>query len=285
MLLLAANAVVEPPIVNQPIVEPPIVNQPIVEPTIAAPIIHIIPPMDPPAVEPALAPAIIPIIALEPAHASAPAILEIGATTIHPIEPVPRAPFSGLIPQFKQDKRRPEVWVCYNPQRQIIPNAVVPLDLPKGITESITLSSLGNNRHSFFAVRYNNHHLRYTYGGRSGYNRENAYMEAALCLRHLLVKFIYTIDHSMERNTAWYDTLDNLLDDLDNRASNQPLQLARLNSTSTTATTLGSHSPLVIHDYDDNDNYDFGAYDMDAPLQGSSMDIEPLIVDFENDFI
>ena len=89
----------------------------------------------------------------------------------------------------------------------------------------------------------------------------------------------------MERNTAWYDTLDNLLDDLDNEAAKQPLQLARLNSTSTTATTLGSNSPLIIHDYDDNDNFNFGEYDMDAPIQGSSMDIEPLIVDFDNDFI
>ena len=97
-------------------------------------------------------------------------------------------------------------------------------------------------------------------------------MEAALCLRHLLVKFIYTIDHSMERNTAWYDTLDNLLDDLDNAASTQqPLLLARLNSTSTTTTTLGSDSPLIIQDYDDNNNYDFGEYDMDAPVQGTGI--------------
>ena len=93
----------------------------------------------------------------------------------------------------------------------------------------------------------------------------------------------------MERNTTWYDTLDTLLDDLDNQATNQqqPLQLARLNSTDTTTTTLTtlrSTSPLIIHDYD-NDNFDFGAYDIDAPIQASSMDIEPLIVDFENDFI
>ena len=112
-------------------------------------------------------------------------------------------------------------------------------------------------------------------------------MEAARCLRHLLIKAVYLVDVSMERNTAWYDTLDTLLDDLDHEAANQPLQLARLNSTSTTTTTttLGSNSPLIIHDYDDNDNFDFGAYDIDAPVQGSSMGIEPLIVDFENDFI
>ena len=89
----------------------------------------------------------------------------------------------------------------------------------------------------------------------------------------------------MERDTTWYDTLDTLLDDLDKEAANPPLQLARLNSTATTTTTLGSNSPLIIHDYDENDNFDFGDYDIDAPVQASSMDIEPLIVDFDNDFI
>ena len=234
------------------------------------------------AVEPALAPAIMPILAVEPAHAPAPANFEIGATTIHPIEPVPRS-LPGPIPQFKQEKHRPQVWLCYNPQRQLIPNAVVPLIFPKGITESRTFTALNNNRHSFFAVRFNNHHIRYSYGGRNGYTRENAYMEAARCLRHLLIKTIYTIDHSMDLNTDWYDTLDNLLDDLDQTATQPQLQLARLNSISTTTTTLGSDSPLIIQD--DDDNYDFGNYDVDAPVQGSSMDIEPLVVDFENDFI
>ena len=249
-------------------------------PTMAAPaMINLIP-----AVEPALAPAIIPILAVEPAYAPAPTHFEIGPTTMHPIEPVPPA-IPEPIPQFKRDTARPQVLLCYNPQRQTIPNAVVPLEFPKGITESVSLTALNNNRHSFFAVRYNNHHIRYTYAGRSGYSRENAYMEAARCLRHLLIKAIYLVDVSMERNTTWYDTLDTLLDDLDHEAANQPLQLARLNSTSTATTTLGSNSPLIIHDYDDNDNFNFGEYDMDAPIQGSSMDIEPLIVDFDNDFI
>ena len=87
----------------------------------------------------------------------------------------------------------------------------------------------------------------------------------------------------MDLNTDWYDALDNLLNDLDQTATQPQLQLARLNSISTTTTTLGSESPLIIQD--DDDNYDFGNYDMDAPVQGSSMDIEPLVVDFENDFI
>ena len=111
-------------------------------------------------------------------------------------------------------------------------------------------------------------------------------MKAAHCLRYLSIKAIYTVDQSMERNTDWYDTLDNLLDDLDDTATTQqpPLQLARLNSTSTTSTTLGSTSPLIIHDYDD-DNFDFGDYDMEPTVQSSSIDIQPLIVDFDNDFI
>ena len=274
----------------------PVTTAAIIDPPIAAPIVHqripIIPVMAPPAminvitaVEPVLAPTIIPILTVEPAHAPAPAIFEIGPTTIHPIEQVSRS-LPGPIPQFKRDTARPEVWLCYKPQRQFIPNAVVPLVFPKGITESVTLTALKNNRHSFFAVRYNNHHIRYSYGGRGGYTRENAYMEAARCLRHLLIKTIYTIDHSMDLNTDWYDKLDNLLDDLDNTATTHPqLQLARLNSLSTTTTTLGSNSPLIIHDYDETDNFDFGDYDIDAPVQASSMDIEPLIVDFENDFI
>ena len=260
-------------------IEAPIIQQriPIIPPMAAPAMINVIP-----AVEPALAPAIMPIVTFEPAHAPAPAIFEIGPTTIHPIEPVPPS-IPGPIPQFKREKHRPQVLLCYKPQRQTIPNAVVPLEFPKGITESVTLTSLNNNRHSFFAVRYNNHHIRYSYGGRGGYTRENAYIEAARCLRHLLIKTVYLIDVSMERNTAWYDTLDTLLDDLDHEAQHQPLQLARLNSTSTTTTTFGTESPLIIQD--DDDNYDFGNYDMDAPVQGSSMDIEPLIVDFDNDFI
>ena len=87
----------------------------------------------------------------------------------------------------------------------------------------------------------------------------------------------------MDINTDWYEILDNLIDDLDQTANTQPLQLARLNSTSTTTTTLGSDSPLVIHDYDDND-YNFGVYE-DITTTSSSLDIQPLVVNFDDDMI
>ena len=65
----------------------------------------------------------------------------------------------------------------------------------------------------------------------------------------------------MDLNTDWYDILDHLIDDLDiattTQQQPQQLQLARAISSSTDATTLGSNSPLIIHD-DDDYNFDFG---------------------------
>jgi hypothetical protein len=168
------------------------------------------------AVELALAPAIYnqsTITAVEPTHA--PAIPAIGPTTLHPIQPLPRMlphPKSTFKPNqhaLKRDRTRPQVLYCWKPERQFIQNAVVPSILPRGITE-YKYKLNPNNRNSFFAVRYDNYHIRYTYKA-NGYTRKNAYMEVARCLRYLLIQTILKLDDTMEITHDMYDTLDDLL--------------------------------------------------------------------------
>ena len=72
------------------------------------------------------------------------------------------------------------------------------------------------------------------------------------------------------------DTINVLLDE-NNDLLPQPLQLA----TSVTSSSSLSSSPLIIHDYEDND-LDFGAYD-DHTNSSFDLDIAPLIVNFDDD--
>ena len=72
-----------------------------------------------------------------------------------------------------------------------------------------------------------------------------------------------------------YDTINALLYN-DNDQSTQ-LQLA----TSIPA-TVGSNSPLIIHDYEDND-MEFGSYDDHTSSSSIDLDFAPLIVNFDDD--
>jgi hypothetical protein len=216
------------------------INQPPIELPIEIPHIPIIPPMAPPAMinniieQPIEQPT-----AVEPALA--PAITEIGPTTIHPIQPIPRSlphPVCALKPNRRTKYNS---WFCYTPERQIIPNAVVPTIMPTGISE-FHYKYNQNTRNAFFQVCYDNTCIRYSYGP-NGYTRENAYMEAARCLRYFLIRSISKLDNTMYINHDMYDVLDTLLSDNDESPRRvQP-------GYPTAAETAGEHYALYINKY------------------------------------
>ena len=215
--------------------------------------------------------------AVEPALA--PANTEIGATTIHPIQPVPRSlphPVCALKPNRRTKYTS---WFCYTPERQIIPNAVVPAIMPKGISD-FHYKYNENTRNAFFQVCYDNICIRYSYGA-NGYTRENAYMEAARCLRYFLINKISKLDATMDINKDMYEALDTLLSDDDGLGV--PIQRTLSLATTNSAIT----SSCIIYDEDDNIDIDFGNYD-NLPYESnttSTMDVEPLVVNFDDDLI
>jgi hypothetical protein len=167
--------------------------------------------------------------------------------------------------------------VCCKPARQIIPNAVVPLILPKGISESCR-----GIRSSFFLVSFHSTNVRYTYGTKDGYSRENAYCEAARCLRFLYLQQIALLDNTMDIDNDMYDVINHLLDDDEDTNQSVPLQ-----RTLSLATTTTSASSCIICDDNDEIDVNFGNFD-DLPYEShsittSSMDVAPLIVNFDDD--
>ena len=97
--------------------------------------------------------------------------------------------------------------VCHTPVREIIPNAVCPATMPKHIADVKFKPRINPNngniypRASKFIISYNLIRIGYSYGANSGYTRENAYMEAARCLRYLLARDIQLLDKSMGVDT------------------------------------------------------------------------------------
>lgn len=223
-------------------------------------------------VEPVLAP---PIESIEPVHQT------LSLYSLHPIQPLP--PQLPHVPPPRvtsyndrkgklNKKGQPyRIFYCCSPQRQIIPNAVMPIVIPtKHITETIR-----NNKYSYFTVRYNNQIIQYNYGTKAGYTRENAYTEAARCLRYIFLNEISLLDNSANLTNEMLDTINVLLDEDNDLLPPPPLQLA------TSVSSLSSESPLVIHDYEDND-MEFGAYD-EQTSSSFDIDIAPLIVNFDDD--
>jgi hypothetical protein len=183
-------------------------------------------PSNTPAVEPALAPAV------------EPTLEAIGPTTLHPIQPVPRS-LPHPICTLKPNRRtKYNSWFCYTPERQIIPNAVVPAIMPKGISD-FHYKYNQNTRNAFFQVCYDNTCIRYLYGP-NGYTRENAYMEAARCLRYFFIRSISKLDDTMDINHDMYDTLDHLLSEDDGLGvpMERTLSLATTNSATTSSRGL-----------------------------------------------
>jgi hypothetical protein len=112
---------------------------------------------------------------------------------LHPLEPIPEYQKPILIRRkprlFTKRTKKPikNSHTCHKPIRELIPNAVCPDIMPKHICEvkhPFKISPITGKilaKPHFFMVSYNTFRIDYTYGGNSGYSRENAFMEAARC--------------------------------------------------------------------------------------------------------
>ena len=186
----------------------------------------------------------------------------------HPIEPVISTNIPKLYrpPKFNHYKHSraniANIHVCHRPMREIIPNAVCPDEMPRFISHRFR-NRKGKTR-CWFTVTFNNYRIEYSYGGRSGYSKENAFMEAARCLRHLLVNQIQLLDNSMGLAVDVDDIFDIIFDhdDIDDEysestntistTSNQPPIINITNSNVTISNT--PHRNIV---YGEDDNLEF----------------------------
>ena len=116
-------------------------------------------------------------------------------------------------------------------------------------------------------VSYNTFRIAYTFGANSGYTRENAFMEAARCLRYLLARDIQLLDRAMGVDVDIDDICEFVDFGLDYDTGDETA------STLTTSTTnTQSHQPIfnIINSnvtisnqpsrhavYDDDDNLEF----------------------------
>ena len=189
----------------------------------------------------------------------------------HPIEPIPS--YAQSKPKLYSLPRRLRKPVknentCHIPVRELIPNAVCPMILPKHICEVKTAAKINRTgtitpRAHKFMVSYNTLRIAYTFGANSGYTRENAFMEAARCLRYLLARDIQLLDQAMGIDVNIddicefvdfgldYDTGDETASSLTtstvNTHSHQPI----INITNSHVTIANERSRQVLYD-DDN---------------------------------
>jgi hypothetical protein len=193
---------------------------------------------------------------------------------LHPLEPIPHYQKPLLIRRkprsFTKRAHKPikNSHTCHKPVREYIPNSVCPTIMPKHICE-VKYSpkfSIKQNcliyKPSLFMVSFNTFRIAYSFGGNTGYSRENAYMEAARCLRFLLAREIQILDKSMGIDVTIEDICDFIdLDDNDytdgdssintNTLQQQPI-INIINS------TVNYHSNNVVYDHDNNnDEYNF----------------------------
>ena len=168
-------------------------------------------------VEPAHAPVLVEAVPIPPIAAIAPPIIiptqplpsdqpELALPfQAHPIEPIlsyaqSKPKFYRLPRRFRRPIKNENT--CHIPVREVIPNAVCPRVLPKHICEVKTAAKINRTgtitpRAHKFMVSYNTFRIAYTFGANSGYTRENAFMEAARCLRYLLARDIQLLDRAM----------------------------------------------------------------------------------------
>ena len=193
----------------------------------------------------------------------------------HPIEPLPS--YSSSKPKLYRLPRRFRKPVknentCHIPVREVIPNAVCPLILPKHICEVKTAAKINRTgtitpRAHKFMVSYNTLRIAYTFGANSGYTRENAFMEAARCLRYLLARDIQLLDKAMGIDVDIdeicefidfgldYDTGDETASTLTNSTTNTTAQQPIFNIINSHVTISNQPSRNVV--YDDDDNLEF----------------------------
>jgi hypothetical protein len=120
------------------------------------------------------------------------------------------------------------------------------------------------HKHSWFTVTFKNHRFEYSYGGRSGITKDNAYMEAARCLRHLLVHQIQLLDISMGYDVELSDFFDfvdqDIIDETSTRTPDNPLDNNTIlqpiiNITNSNVTISNTPNRHIV--YDDDDNLEF----------------------------
>jgi hypothetical protein len=196
---------------------------------------------------------------------------------LHPLEPIPRYQPPLLIRRkprlFTKRANKPikNSHTCHKPVREFIPNSVCPSVFPKHICEvkySPKFSVKQNcliSKPSLFMVSYNTFRIAYSYGGNTGYSRENAYMEAARCLRFFLAREIQILDKSMGIDVTIDDLCDfiDLDDDITESTDNtntmqhqQPI-INIINSNVTIGNNNRYSSDNIVYGDDNNNDYDF----------------------------
>ena len=206
----------------------------------------------------------------------------------HPIEPIPSYATSKpklyrLPRRFRKPVKNENT--CHIPVREIIPNAVCPRILPKHICEVKTAAKINRTgtitpRAHKFMVSYNTLRIAYTFGANSGYTRENAFMEAALCLRYLLARDIQLLDHAMGVDVEIddicefvdfgldYDTGDETASTLTASTTNAPAQQPVININNSNVTFSNERSRNVVYD---DDNLEFIFEEPDASVDYDDM--------------
>ena len=200
----------------------------------------------------------------------------------HPIEPIPS--YSSSKPKLYRLPRRFRKPVknentCHIPVREFIANAVCPRVLPKHICEVKTAAKINRTgtvtpRAHKFMVSYNTLRIAYTFGANSGYTRENAFMEAARCLRYLLARDIQLLDQAMGVDVDIddicefvdfgldYDTGDDTASTLTTSTVNTHSHQPVINITNSNVTISNQPSRHIV--YDDDDNLEFIFEEPDA---------------------
>ena len=133
-----------------------------------------------------------------------------------------------------------------------------------------------------FVVIYNTLRIAYAFGGNSGFTRENAYMEAARCLRYLLARDIQILDKSMGIDVDIDDICEFVDFDMDYDDGEETASSLTNTTTSLSQTTQPiiniinsnvtiSNEPSRHVVYDDEDNIEFVFEDPDVPVDYDDM--------------
>jgi hypothetical protein len=197
---------------------------------------------------------------------------------LHPLEPIPAYQPPLLIRRkprlFTKRANKPikNSHTCHKPVREYITNSVCPSNLPKHICEvkykpkfSIKKNTV-ISKPSLFMVSYNTFRIGYSFGGNTGYTRENAYMEAARCLRFFLAREIQLLDKSMGIDVTIDDICDFIdIDENDDDTTttdntNTMHQQQPIINIINSNVTIGNNNNNTYSDnviYDHNDEYEF----------------------------
>ena len=111
-------------------------------------------------------------------------------------------------------------------------------------------------------VSFNTFRIGYAFGGNTGYSRENAFMEAARCLRFFYAREIQILDKAMGIDVSIDDLCDFIdlddNDDITESSNNTNIQQPIINIINSTV-TIGNNNRYASDNivYDHNDDYNF----------------------------